>query len=157
MKHWLIYGIAGVAIVMLGWLPFPISDVGELQPLEVLYVYQQEDGKFCLCSDTGDRGAGGTLEEAFQDLRAGAKGEVFLDTADYVLLSPGMEKQAAGLWQQLRPGCQVCQVSGEPDLEQTAKFLSAHETGLTLLQLLLGQNSLPILQVEEGEMRLVQP
>lgn len=157
MKHWFIYGIAVAAIIMLGWLPFPISDVGELQPLEVLYVYCQDDGTLCLDSDTGDRGAGDTLEEAFRDLRAGAKGEVFLDTADYVLLDPGMEEQAAGLWRELRPGCQVCQVSGQPDLEQTAKFLSAHEPELTLLQLLLGQNSLPILQVEKGEMRLVQP
>ncbi len=157
MKHWLIYGIAVAAVVLLGWLPFPISDVGELQPLEVLYVSQKDGGGICLDSDTGDRGEGDTLAAAFQDLRAGVQGDVFLDTADYVLLAPGTESYAPGLWQELRPGCQVCRVEGQPDLEKTAKFLSAHEPGLTLLQLLLGQNNLPVLRAKEGEMRLVQP
>lgn len=156
MKHWVIYLAAAVIVIVLGWLPFPVSDVGDLQPLEVLYVFRQNDG-LCLASDTGDRGRGATMEAAFQDLREGAAGEIFMDTADYVLLGFGTEDQVQTLWQELRPGCQVCRVSGEPDLEQAADFLSTHEPGVTLLQLRTGETKLPVLLAEEGEMHLVQP
>lgn len=156
MKHWMAYLGAAVLIIGLGWLPFSGTDVGQLQPLEVLYVSRQ-DGRICLESDTGDSGWGTTLADAFADLRETAAGEIFLDTADYVLLGSGTENLTEGLWQQLRPGCQICRVLGEPELQETARFLSAHEPGITMLKLRAGAENLPVLLATEGEMRLVQP
>lgn len=153
MKRW---GILLAVLLLAAWKIFPSRDVGDLQPIEVLYVYPRA-GLICIDSDTGDQGVGRTAGEAFRDLRQRASGEVFLDTADYLLLSPGMESELDDLWRELRPGCRVCWAIGMPDLEQVGAFLAAHEPETTLLLLRSGAETLPILRTTEGGMRLAKP
>ena len=84
MKKW------GILLILLAfWLPpGQGKDAAELIPVEVVRVAIQ-DGQVQIETDTGQTGTGGNWAEAVEKLRAGAAGEIFLDTADVLLVGPG--------------------------------------------------------------------
>lgn len=98
------------------------------------------------------------------DLRRGAEGEVFLETADQLILSgPAVsllpEIVRSG---ELRPGADLCRSGPNlPDPEEAADYLAAHETGLTLLDvrraMVRGERvELPVLARTKGGLRLYE-
>ncbi len=154
MKRWFFYGAALLLAAVLGWLPFTGTDVAKLQPVEVLRV-GMEKGLVQVETDTGSIGKGTDLEKAFLDLKETATGEIFLETADYLLLRPEARGLLEALADYLRPACGICLESGTAKLEQVAPFLAAHEPGLTLQEYRAGQRELPTLNTHEGRLSLV--
>lgn len=140
MRRWIIYG-AAVALALL-LAPEPRTDVGELLPVELLYVYKEGDA-LCVETDTGDFGTGESLNKALEDLKGTAPGTVFLDTVDYVIVTGQTIELLPQLWERLRPAAQVCLGLGAD--AGAAAFLGAHEPGVTLNDIRSGRRVPPIL------------
>lgn len=159
IKRLLILAAAVAALRLTGLLPFETKDVASLKPVEALVVSVEEE---TLVLDGGEcQGRGKTWEEALADLKEGADGDVFLGTAEQVVLCGAAWKflpQMVGS-DELRPAAVVCACNGEVKQEEAARYLSAHNAGLTLQQvraaLLRGETvKLPVLRMTEGGLRL---
>lgn len=160
IKRLAILAALAAALRLTGLLPFETKDVAALKPVEALVV-SMEDGQIVL--DGGEcQGRGDTWEEALEDLRKGAAGDLFLGTAEQVILCSGtwellpqMVKNDA-----LRPAAVVCACpSGIVEPEEAAAYLAAHNAGMTLQRvhaaLLRGETvKLPVLQETKGGLRL---
>lgn len=156
MKKWLFYVLALAAIPVLGFGGFGGEDVGKLRPVQVVMI-RNLNGGLCLLTDTEDIGNGRDAHQAITDMKQTAPANVFLDTADYLLLEAGMEKWLPQLQDYLRPSCSLCYTIGNVDPVQAAEYLQLHEPELTLTQYEAGEYRLPYLISEEGRLRLVQP
>lgn len=151
MKQWLSLAAATVLILVLS--PFQGTDIGKLRPAQWVYLSRRED-TVSLETDTGDRGEGTDVLSALKDLRQSAPGKLFLETADYALISPEALRDLPQLKKVLRSGVEVCIAKEEPD-ETTAAYLRAHSPGLTLRGFFSGEDKLPVLVTEEGRWMLV--
>lgn len=154
MKYWAWYIGAVVLVAALGWMPFQGTDVARLQPVELISV-SQEENRVLVETDTGDSGRGETLELALEDLKNSTPGEIFLETAEYLLITPEGQSLLPELTKTLRPSCKVCLREGIVDLEEAAAYLSAHEPWLTLQDYRTGEKNLPTLRMEGGRGHLV--
>ena len=151
MKKWPVL-IAGAVLVLI-LSPFRGTDIGKLRPAQWVYLSRQED-TVCLETDTGDRGEGTDVLSALEDLRRTAPGELFLETADYALVSREALRDLPQLRNVLRSGVEVCLAEREPD-ENTAAYLQTHSPSLTLRGYFSGGGELPVLAAEEGRWMLV--
>ena len=151
MKQWHVMAAAAVLILVLS--PFRGTDIGKLRPAQWVYLSRQEDTVW-LETDTGDRGGGTDVLSALEDLRQSTPGKLFLETADYALVSREALRDLPQLRNVLRSGVEVCLAEGEPD-ENTAAYLQTHKPGLTLRGYFSGEGELPVLTAEEGRWMLV--
>lgn len=154
MKRW-VYLISAVLVVaFLSGKRTSGTDVARLQPVEVVSVARTE-GQLLIWTDTGDSGNGEDLGSAIKDLKEGASAEVFLETAEYLLISEGCRDLLPELMDHLRPSCLVCRLEGEPELETVAAYLRIHQPEVTLMEYRAGITELPTLRAEKGRMELV--
>ncbi|MBQ9762220.1 MAG: hypothetical protein IJV82_03985 [Oscillospiraceae bacterium] len=114
-----------------------------------------QNGAVVIRTDTGAAGAGGSLREAFEDLEETAAGTVFLETAEYLLITPECRGLLDALWAYLRPSCVVCLLEGEGDLEKVGTYLDTHQPDITLMDCRAGEEKLPLLLIQEERMRIV--
>lgn len=156
MKRWLVCAVALAAVASIGGLPFASTDVGKLRPLEVICVSVAQ-GEVLIRADTDDSGRGTTVAEAFDDLKRTSSGEVFLDTADFLILTEDARGLLEELSGYLRPACRLCLVRGGVEPEKAAEFLAAHKPGVSIRDYRADGGSLPVLKMKEGRMYLVQP
>lgn len=133
MKKWLYLAAAVAGIGLLARLPHPARDISRLEPVQLVSIHE-EAGVLQIETDTGDRGTGKTLTEAEADLRAKADGEIFLETAEFLLLDPAVTV-TADFFTILRPTCKVLYVKESPDLPAAAQYLSTHPPALELADL----------------------
>ena len=134
MKKWLLIAfLLGAAV--LSRLPGSARDVAKLEPVEVVWL-RQEGESLVIETDTGAKGVGKTLTEAAGDMRDRACGEIFLDTAGFLLLAPDIPitREYDTLF---RPDCRVAFIREVPDLEKAATFLHIHQPPDTLASLRL--------------------
>lgn len=154
MKYWAWYIGTVVLVAILGWMPFQGTDVARLQPVELISV-SREESQILVETDTGDSGRGQTLELALEDLYNSTPGEIFLETAEYLLITPEAQSLLPELTQTLRPSCKVCLREGEADLAEAAAYLSVHEPRLTLQDYRTGEKDIPKLKMEGERGQLV--
>lgn len=154
MKRWLICAAIVVAAALLSGKGTPGTDVGKIQPVQVVCVSGGADW-VKIETDTGDMGTGSNLEQAFENMKAASSAEVYLDTAEYLLISQGCDGLISEMMAHLRPSCTVCVVDGEPDMEKVGEFLHQHEPQTTLMHYRAGKRELPTLEIREGRMELV--
>lgn len=150
MKRWILLAIAA-AVVVSG----PSAggrDVARLLPVELLYIYRSGD-QILVETDTGDLGTGGDLTAALEDLKASASAEIFLETADYLVVTEQTKDLIPQLWNILRPATEVC--LGIRANAKAAEFLTAHRPGVTLNDMRAGVTELPVLIQTEGRYHLV--
>lgn len=133
MKKWLVFAAAVTAVAILSRRPHPARDVARLEPVQAVYIYQK-NGTLCIETDTGAAGSGNTLAEAAADLKASASGEIFLDTAQFLLIDPEVTI-TTDFHTLLRPTCGVTFTHATPDLQAAADYLTIHQPFVTLLEL----------------------
>ena len=133
MKKWLLLMATLAAVAVFSRLPHPARDIADLKPVRAVYIHM-EGRTLHIETDTGDSGAGADLTEACADLRAKEDGEIFLDTAEFLILAP--EVPITGeIFALLRPDCRVTFTDAPPDLEKATAYLSQHPPKLTLARL----------------------
>lgn len=116
------------------WNPAEPKDVGSLIPVELVQLSRDREGVE-VRTDTGNRGWGENLEEAMADLKQKASGEIFLETAEYVLLTGEKEAFIPELKNYFRPGTQVYEAPYLEDLEGAAAYLGQHRRESPLFRL----------------------
>ena len=129
-------------------LPTEATDVGELIPVEVIAV-SEERGIIYVETDTGDKGQGNTLEEAFGDMELTSPGIIYLDTAEYLLIEEGMEKHLNRLRPYLKESVRVCKAARGIPLEGIAKYLSIHKPDSRLNEV-MDISEIPVVVEENG-------
>lgn len=134
-------------------LSHPAVDIGKLKPAELVRIARMEDG-YRMETESGLQGSGGTLEEAAAALKAGAPGEVLLETADFLLLT-GEIRDWKTLCKLIRPEAKVCLSDEEIDLEAALAWLRTHPPEESLRILRVENGSLRKLIIKEGSGQLV--
>ena len=144
MKRLIIYGVLIYLVII---APVKRADVGKLEPVEVVYLSEQDE-RVVLNTDTGGTGHGKNVHEALEDLKETTAGVVYLDTAEFLLLKENATKYIDDLRDILKKSVKVCFVEGEIDLKKAAKYLSIHKN-LPLLRLWNTEEKLPFLMDEK--------
>lgn len=156
MNRWLICFGAIALSVCIGGMPFESTDVGKLSPVECVRIGKQGN-QIKAETDTGEIGMGYNVAEAFQNLRQTSKDNVFMETADCLLLDPRLRNVLPEAAELLRPGCSICMEYGNCDLADAADFLETQEIDYTIRDYKAGKGGIPVLMLEKGRMRLEQP
>lgn len=133
MKKWIGLLLVLTAAGLFSRLPHPARDIAKLEPVQTLYLYMEGD-RLYLEADTGAAGSGDGLTEAAEDMKANAAAEIFLETAEYLILSPEVQVTEDFL-SILHPSCRVCIARERPDLSKAAEYLSVHTPNVTLAHL----------------------
>lgn len=126
-RNWVYGCLVAVALVV----PVKRYDLGQLQPVEVVYLYR-EDGALVLETDTGTRGKGASVDAALEDLEASMAGVLFLDTADYLLAGSNAESEIGEVGKYLKPKTRICLADSGVKPGEAAAFLSTHLPKVTL-------------------------
>ncbi len=117
-------------ILILGALffaPVESAEVAKLEPVQAVWMYMENDS-VVLETDTEDKGSGATVEGALADMKRRSAGIIYLDTAQYVLVT-GAEQQIPALEQLLKGSVRLCLWSGNGELAEAVKYADAHEIG----------------------------
>ncbi len=133
MKKWLYLAGALTAIGLLSRLPHPARDIAKLKPVRAVYLYMEGEA-LCIETDTGDSGTGPTLTEAYSNMKAKADGELFLDTAEFLILSPDAAI-SLDFYDLFRPTCKVVFSNVPPDLQTVSDYLAIHPPKTTVSHL----------------------
>ena len=122
MKRVLIY--IGI-LALLFAAPVERSDVGMLRPVQVVSVYS-ENGWVVLETDTEDKGYGMSALEALQNLKETSNGIIYLDTAQYLLITADTVGAVEELRQYLKPGVRLCMAVKQLPLKEVSRFFGVH-------------------------------
>ena len=129
MKKWL-YPAAFLAVALLTRLPHPAVDIALLAPVRSIYIHI--DGETLTIETDGHiSGSGADLREAYQDLTANADREIFLDTAEFLILDPDVPITEE-FYDLLRPTTKVVWSADRPDPETISEYLTIHPPEMTL-------------------------
>ena len=96
---------------------------------------------------------GAYLKEAIRDMEKTAAGIVFLDTADYLLVTESAMEEVESIKEHLKPSVRVCIQHVEMNLKDAAAYLSVHRPEHQLRSCQDPQ-SLQILTEESGKVIL---
>ena len=116
-------------IVIIGLLfaaPLERLDIAKLEPVQTVAVRVTEE-QIELETDTGNIGQGTTVEEAVSDLKKRTPGVIYLDTAEYLLLTEDAAAHAQELRKYLRPPVLVCIWDGTGSVAGAAKYLNVRD------------------------------
>ena len=123
MKKWLLLpGLLAAGLLLR--LPHPARDIARLEPVRAVYLYRY-DGLTTIETDTGTTGTGPDLESAYADLRNNADREIFLDTAQFLILDPYVPITEP-IFEIFRPDCKVVITDLRADLKKAHDYLSQH-------------------------------
>ena len=132
MKKWL-YPMAFLAAAILSRLPHPAVDIARLDPVRAIYLYM-DGATMTIETDTGTTGTGADLESAYAALRNNADREIFLDTAEFLILDTHVPITEV-FYELLRPTTRVVFSDEKPNLETVSDYLTIHPPDLTLAKL----------------------
>lgn len=152
MKRWIgLLAAAAIAVV----LPTGHgTDVAKLSPVEVVYIYMEE-GKVCVQADTGDLGTGYSWQGALEDMQLTSSAEVFLETAEYILVTEQTRQWIPELAGIFRPSAKLLLVTGEVEVTDLLPFLRAQTMNGDLKDFLVGKTTLPKLMIALGRYYIV--
>ena len=141
MKRILLYVLILAAAV---WAPVDGSDVGKLQPVQLVSLYKDEE-TVVLETDTQDRGIGATVDQAFENLEKTTPAIIYLDTADYLLVSEDALEYVGELDRYLKKSVRICLQETPLDPVSASEYLRAQQ-GLPRLNRWQPGNDLPVLR-----------
>ncbi len=111
-----------IIIILLFFAPVERLDVADLEPVQTVAV-SVENEKLKLRTDTGAVGIGTSADTALQKLEESTPGVIYLDTAEYLLLTEEALGYVDGLRQYLNDSVKVSLWDGEGSIEDAAGFL----------------------------------
>ena len=105
------------------FVPVQKADVGQLRPVQLVSMYT-EGQAIVIETDTEDLGVGVTVDEAFDNLEKTTPAIIYLDTADYLLVTEDALEYVDQLNVYLKENVQICRQEEPLDPIQTSKYLS---------------------------------
>lgn len=106
------------------FIPVKRLDIAELEPVEVVYLDKQNE-TFLLLTDTGAEGKGNTIESAMEDMKKNTPAVVYLDTAEYLIVSPNALEDFMQIRDYVKDSVRVC-CAENPDMKVAANYLDTH-------------------------------
>lgn len=122
LKKLLLYFVVVIAVML---VPVVKTDVGKLHPVELVYLYEEE-GDYCIETDTGVLGVGSSIAAAVDDLKQTAKGIIYLDTARYLVVTEDTEEEITKIRPYLKGNEYLCRAEGTIAVEEAAVYLAVH-------------------------------
>ena len=102
------------------------TDIGSLRPVELVQL-RQWNGLLILETDTGDRGWGLNIDQAVSKLKETTPGQIYLDTAEFLLLEEGTEMYLPHLAEYLKKKTRVAYAAADVNLEDATAYLRIHK------------------------------
>lgn len=127
MKRIIIYCIILAAVLL---LPVEHMEIRDLEPIQAVFLYR-EAGEVVLKTDTEDEGRGETVQKALEDMKAKSSGIVYLDTAQFLLVSENAEEEIAQIAPYLKGRVKISQWEGG-ELQEAARYMQAHKIGVKI-------------------------
>ena len=113
------------------FVPLQRIKIANLEPIQAVWLHQ-EGGSIVLETDTEDKGRGATVKEALVDMKENSTGIIYLDTAQYLLVSASAKQQIPSLRAYLKETVRLCQWDGQGDMNEAVKYADSHRLGLKL-------------------------
>ncbi len=112
------------AAVLIGLLFAPVQrlDVAKLEPVQTVALYMEEQ-QLVLETDTGNKGKGKNLANAIKDLEEKTPGVIYLDTAQYLLVTEETEALLQSLDEYLQQDVKVSKWDGKSSVKSAAQYL----------------------------------
>ena len=123
--------------------PVKPMDIEKLRPVQIVSVYKESNWTV-IETDTEDKGIGGTARQALQNMKDTSNGVIYLDTAEYLLVTKQTEEATRELIAELKPSVRMCMTTGVENLKQAVLYLKAHG-GLPKLKAWVKGAELPVL------------
>jgi hypothetical protein len=111
--------------------PIQRLDIAELEPVQTVAISVSGD-QVVLETDTKNKGQGVTVQAAIEDLEKHTPGVIYLDTAQYLLITEEALRYAASVEPYLRQSVKVSLWDGQGSVEDAAKYLSVNSKLPTL-------------------------
>ncbi|MBR6376795.1 MAG: hypothetical protein IKS05_03410 [Oscillospiraceae bacterium] len=161
MKKLLFVLLAAAVLGTLGLLPFRAVDAAKLLPVKTIIVTKSGE-EYTVDIGAGVRAVGRSLREALDRLREEVTGEVFLPTAEQVVITePGDEAvEAVAEESEFRPAAGIYRTPEPfPDAKALGAYLESHPSNVTILDvraaLALGQRPrVPVIRAADGGFRV---
>ncbi len=138
-----------VLVILVFLAPVTKQDIGDLEPIQAIWLYT-EDEKVVLKTDTEDYGIGATVDEAISAMKKHSEGVIYLDTAQFLLVSKRAMPYMMQLAKKLKSSVKTCQWEGD-DVKLGARYLQAHDMGYRLKELSRGKQLQTIPAMPETE------
>ena len=111
-----------VILVALLWTPVKRLNISHLEPVQTVAVSIQQE-LVVLETDTENKGRGKNIEEALKDLKENTPGVIYLDTAQYLLVTENAEVYLNTLREYLSPSVKVASWDGISSARTAAEYL----------------------------------
>ena len=111
--------------------PLRGMDVGKLQPVGLVQLYKEGE-TVVIVTDTGDSGRGNNVEAAFENLEDTTPGVIFLDTADYLLISKDAVGEVEKLSSRLKASVRLCYAEKDIEAAEAMEYLAVHRPQVLL-------------------------
>ena len=122
MRNKVLYALLIAAAIL---YPKEKSDVAKLHPVEVVHIYK--GNQIMIETDTGDVGRGSDINEALKDLKLSTPGTVYLETADFLLISGACFGEIESVEPIMKENVRICIAEPKLDLVKVAEYLSVHK------------------------------
>ena len=109
-------------LALLFLAPVERLDVAKLEPVQTVAV-SVEAQQVVIETDTKNRGEGKTVAEAVDDLEENTPGVIYLDTAEYLLLTKEALLYSEELKNYMHPAVRISLWDGFGSVEKAAKYL----------------------------------
>lgn len=135
MKKLMLLAAAALLLGALGLLPFRATDAAKLLPVKTVIVTRSGDS-YVVDVGAGVKAVGRTLREALERLREEVTGEVFLPTAEQVIITEPENGavEAVAAETEFRPAAGIFLTPERaPDAEALGEYLASHPADYTIL------------------------
>lgn len=135
MKKLVFLLLVVVALAAMGLLPFRAEDAAGLLPVKTVIVTKTGE-EYVVDVGAGVRAVGQTLQEALDRLREEVTGEVFLPTAEQVIVTEPAEDAVEAVAEEtaFRPAAGIYRTPDPfPDAEAMGAYLASHPSNVTIL------------------------
>lgn len=128
MKRIIIYCMILGAVCL---IPVQKQDVATLEPIQAVWM-SEENGAVVLKTDTDDVGEGENVQEALENMKDKSTGVVYLDTAQYLLVTEKAKHRIPEIAGYLKGSVRVCSWEGKGELVDAARYMQARKLGIRL-------------------------
>lgn len=122
---WFRWSLYIIILLMLFVAPLERLDVAKLLPVQAVAVYTEGDA-VVLETDTENKGKGVSIADALADLKENTPAVVYLDTAEFLMVSESAVSEMEEIKNYLKPSVKVCVCDAAGKVKDTAKYLDIH-------------------------------
>ena len=122
-----------VILAALFLAPLQRMEIANLEPIQAVWLYA-ENGTVFLETDTEDQGGGSTVADALADMKRKSPGIIYLDTAQYLFVSPSATQNIAALQPLLKESVRLCIWDGQGEIHSAVKYADSHKIGIKMKQ-----------------------